>query len=598
MRKRTGPRQPGILGTSDPVRRTRHERRLLRALYAITLVVLVLLLWATFSTFERYNVANQSVRRTNAVLRALENMVSGLKDAQIGMQGYALTHDTVFLQPFRTSQPLVERSMAELDSLRQIGSLSVDLVPVEEMSRQLLRRTQEQFLSERYSAIGLQGPEKEQLLRAQEIMERIRTEHQDLTTALRADRNRYLTTERSLRPGTPLMLVLFAVLAMVATGLLFWRLFRALSQAEKAEMEILRKMDDLNKEVRVREFAERSLKRVLDTSPSAIMAFRSVRDSLGRITDFNCILANRETDRMYAKEGETMVGRSLAGSFPWEEAMNEELINVVENGKALERDLTSQAGAWLRVHAVRLLDGFVITLTDISESRRAQALLAESDRLSLTGGIARTIAHEVRNPLTNLHMALEQMLDDMDPGVQEEMKPYTDILQRNMHRISKLITDLLESSRPKELEKRLCNVQDLLNAAVASVQDRLDLLEMTAEVDVEEGVKPVMADPSVLGVALTNLCINAVEAMEEGKGHLALKAAMHHGKVRICVADNGKGIPESNIQHLFQAFYSGRTGGMGLGLTSARIILNSHSVHMDVESKVGEGTVFILTFPD
>ena len=69
-------------------------------------------------------------------------------------------------------------------------------------------------------------------------------------------------------------------------------------------------------------------------------------------------------------------------------------------------------------------------------------------------------------------------------------------------------------------------------------------------------------------------------------------------QLRISVADNGKGIPEENIQRLFQAFYSGRTGGMGLGLTNARTILNAHGVHMDVKSTVGEGTTFLLTFPE
>ena len=68
--------------------------------------------------------------------------------------------------------------------------------------------------------------------------------------------------------------------------------------------------------------------------------------------------------------------------------------------------------------------------------------------------------------------------------------------------------------------------------------------------------------------------------------------------MRISVKDNGKGIAEEHIQLLFQAFYSGRSGGMGLGLTSARTILNAHGVHMDVKSTVGEGTSFVLSFPE
>ncbi|HQV39555.1 MAG: CHASE3 domain-containing protein [Flavobacteriales bacterium] len=586
----------------DPAKRNLKERRLLRGLYAGTVILLAIFLFATIRTFDRYSSANRSIREGNAVLQELELMVSGLKDAQAGYRGYVLTHDTSFVLPFRIAQPAVEQSIRRLDSLSRAGATSLDLSKIQELSRQMLKGVQEQFLSERTSPIGLQGTELAQMQRSRDLMERVRTEQRQLTAEVERSRDVNLSEERSLKPDTPIMLVVYSILAILATGILFWRLFRALAKAERGETEIQRKVDELNKEVRTREFAERSLKRVLDSSPSSIMAFRSIRDDLGSVVDFEWILANRESVRIYGGREGGLIGNRLLTVMP--ELLGGDLFNVllevVESGMSYESDQqsTQRPDVWIHVHALRLLDGFVVTITDISETRRAQGLLAEGDRLAITGGIARTIAHEVRNPLTNLHMALEQMLDELEPEVQEEIKPYSEILQRNMHRISKLITDLLESSKAKELHKTPCNVEALLNTALASVQDRMDLLEMRADVSVESGVGEVMADPEVIGVALTNLCINAIEAMEEGKGHLFLKAAMHRDKVRVYVTDNGKGIAEENIQRLFQAFYSGRTGGMGLGLTSARTILNAHGVHMDVESTLGEGTTFTLTFPE
>lgn len=585
----------------DPARRNQKERRLLRGLYAATLAVLALSLWATFRTFNRYTTANRNVRDTNAVLHELETMVSALKDAQIGVLGYVITHDTSFVEPFRIAQPTVERSTNRLDSLSRVRATDRDLGPIQELSRQLLKLTQDQFLSERHSEPGVQGAERAQLVRSRVLMDRIRDEQARLGDSLRQSRNRSLYAEQSLQPDTPLMLLVFSVLAILATGLLFWRLFRALAKAEGAEKEIQHKVDALNKEVRTREFAERSLKRVLDSSPSAIMAFRSVRDAKGCVEDFECILSNHESDRLYGPGGEAMVGKRLLAGFPWMRASGlfNAFLEVVESGEPVESNQQSpvRPGVWLHIHALRLLDGFVVTVTDISETRRAQELLAESDRLAITGSIARTIAHEVRNPLTNLNMALEQMQDELGPQAREDLGLYTDILKRNIGRIGKLITDLLESSRPRELDRQPCRVRALLEAAVASVQDRLDLLGMRAEVDVPDGVGEVTADPAMLGVALTNLCVNAIEAMQEGQGLLELKGEMYRGLVRIRVMDNGRGIPEENIQRLFQAFYSGRSGGMGLGLTSARTILNAHGVHMDVESTPGKGTVFVLTFP-
>lgn len=586
----------------DPAKRNLKERRLLRGLYAGTVILLAIFLLATIRTFDRYSSANRSIRESNAVLQELEQMASGLKDAQAGYRGYVLTHDTSFVLPFRLAQPAVEQSIRRLDSLSRAGATSLDLSRIQDLSRQMLKDVQEQFLSERTSPIGLQGGELGQMQHSRDLMERIRNEQRHLVAEVERKRDANLSEERSLKPDTPIMLMVYSILAILATGILFWRLFRALAKAERGEMEIQRKVDELNKEIRTREFAERSLKRVLDSSPSAIMAFRSIRDHLGKVVDFEWILANRESVRIYGGQESGLIGRRLAAEMPrilGSDAFDA-LLEVVESGTPYETDQQSiqRQDVWIHIHALRLLDGFVVTITDISETRRAQALLAEGDRLAITGGIARTIAHEVRNPLTNLHMALEQMLDELEPKVREDVRPYSEILQRNMHRISKLITDLLESSKAKVLNKVPCNVMNLLNTAVASVQDRMDLLEMKARVDVSEDLGQVMADPAMIGVALTNLCINAIEAMAEGEGHMLLTAVMHRGRVRICVIDNGKGIAEENIQRLFQAFYSGRSGGMGLGLTSARTILNAHGVHMDVESALGEGTTFTLTFPE
>lgn len=586
----------------SPANRSSKERRLLRILYAGTVISLVLFLLATIRTFDRYSSANKSIRDSNSVLQELESMASGLKDAQAGYRGYVLTHDTAFVLPFRLAQPAVEQSIHRLDSLSRAGATELDFNKIHELSRQMLKGIQEQFLSERSSPIGLQGRELDQMQHSRDLMERIRTEKARLASTVERSRDSNLSEERSLKPDTPMMLLVYSLLAIFATGLLFWRLFRALAKAERGEKEIQRQVDELNKEVRTREFAERSLKRVLDSSPSAIMAFRSIRDPLGGVVDFEWILANKESERIYCAKQDGLIGKRMLTVLPkvQNSAFFDSMMEVVESGSPYENEQQSvqRPDVWIHVHALRLLDGFVVTITDISETRRAKGLLAEGDRLAITGGIARTIAHEVRNPLTNLHMALEQMLDELDPKVQEEIKPYSEILQRNMHRISKLITDLLESSKAKELHKRSCNVETLLNNALASVQDRMDLLEMRADVSVAKGIGDVMADPEMLGVALTNLCINAIEAMEEGKGHMMLKAVMYRGKVRVCVIDNGKGIAEENIRRLFQAFYSGRTGGMGLGLTSARTILNAHGVHMDVESAVGKGTTFTLTFPE
>lgn len=584
-----------------PVGRTGREHRLLRALYLGALVLLALFLWSTYTTYARYLSASRNIRNSNAVLHELDAMVSGLKDAHIGVHGYLLTRDSTFLRPFRNARPVVEASIGRLDSMDRSEMTGMGLATIRDLGRELLDDLEGLARLGDWAGPVMQGAGAAHLERAGQLMDRLREEHGRLASAIGRERDSNLAAQRNLQPDTPLMLAVFSVLAILATALLFLRLFRALAKAAKAEEEVKRRVEELDREVGTRQFAERSLRRVLDTSPSAIMAFRTIRGPKGEVADFECILSNSESDRIYGQQDGKVVGKRLLATLPWiaQTGAYEALRQVVETGRPHEDSLESlyHPGTWIHVHAVRLLDGFVITISDITEARRARNLLAESDRLAITGGIARTIAHEVRNPLTNLHMALEQMLDELEPAVREEVKPFSDILMRNMNRISKLITDLLESSRPKELDLQPCNVRTLLEEAVASVQDRLDLLEMKAVVEVADAVPGVMADPALMSVALTNLCVNAIEAMEKGRGRLVLKGWAERGRVLASISDNGKGISPENIQRLFQAFFSGHSGGMGLGLTSARSILNAHQVHLDVESAVGEGTTFTLTFP-
>ncbi|MBK9058325.1 MAG: CHASE3 domain-containing protein [Flavobacteriales bacterium] len=191
----------------DPAKRNLKERRLLRGLYAGTVILLAIFLFATIRTFDRYSSANRSIREGNAVLQELELMVSGLKDAQAGYRGYVLTHDTSFVLPFRIAQPAVEQSIRRLDSLSRAGATSLDLSKIQELSRQMLKGVQEQFLSERTSPIGLQGTELAQMQRSRDLMERVRTEQRQLTAEVERSRDVNLSEERSLKPDTPIMLV-------------------------------------------------------------------------------------------------------------------------------------------------------------------------------------------------------------------------------------------------------------------------------------------------------------------------------------------------------------------------------------------------------
>ncbi len=249
----------------------------------------------------------------------------------------------------------------------------------------------------------------------------------------------------------------------------------------------------------------------------------------------------------------------------------------------------------LVVRAVRLLDGLVVTFTDITESKRQAILAQEGERLSVTGRFARLVGHEVRNPLTNIQLALDQLESEGPPLPEQQI--YLDILRRNATRIGQLITEMLHTSRPLEMKLMPGEVNEVLAEAFNRVRDRCDLLGTKITLDLNRAMRKIPMDQDTLTIAFTNLLVNALEAMEEGKGELTIRSSQVKESVQVVIADNGRGMSVKDRDRIFQPFFSGRTGGMGLGLTEARNIFNAHGALLSVESEEGKGTSFRLLFP-
>lgn len=577
----------------------RNEKRMLKVLYTGTLVLLLILLVFIYSTLERYDHANQEIRRHNMALHHLYQELSALKDAEIGCRGFLLTQDPDYLIPYRVADDEVDNHCNMLDSLL-VGPANTTRTNAMRVQAHDLLRVLGDILQRDTSGTLGEADLVGELAQSKRLMDNIRERNAAFVNDLRASRDTHMVEVRTFSWSAPLMLVLYAALAILATGLLFWRSFRSLTKAEKAESELAKKVVQLDREVRTREFAEGSLRQVLDSSPSGIVALRSVRNEDGDIVDLEFLLVNDQAERLTGRGHAELIGRRLLAVMPEDllAGFFTDYVRVVETGRpfVVERHYAPNGtDLWLALHAVRLQDGLVVTFTDITKRMQAEELSQEADRLALTDRIARTLAHEVRNPLTNVHLALEQLQEEMT-AEHDGARPLFDIVERNIKRIGQLITEMLESSRKRELQLKPCRVEDLVRTAMRHVHDRLALKNMRGETTVEPDLPEVLADKDVLNLAITNLAVNAVEAMQPGVGVLRIAAHRVGDDVVIKVQDNGKGIAPENIGRLFEAFYTERAGGMGLGLTAARSIFNGHGVYMDVESELGKGTTFALLF--
>lgn len=271
--------------------------------------------------------------------------------------------------------------------------------------------------------------------------------------------------------------------------------------------------------------------------------------------------------------------------------------------KDFEADLVRKDGKYLTCNISlkkfsdsQRVETYLGFLQDITDRKKAEKNLIMAEKLSLTGKIARTIAHEVRNPLTNLNLALEQLKEEIPQ--ESDGAFYIDILRRNMERIKQLIDDLLSSSKPKDYKLVKKDLRDVVAGAVALIEDRYLLKDMRIEQIYPDDKMVAEIDQDQIQVAFLNLLVNASEAMTPGKGCLKISIESTEDSYQVIFEDNGRGIPKQKIKELFEPFFSdSKKSGTGLGLTAVQNIIQGHQGVIDVDSVPGEGTSFSVTLP-
>jgi signal transduction histidine kinase len=230
---------------------------------------------------------------------------------------------------------------------------------------------------------------------------------------------------------------------------------------------------------------------------------------------------------------------------------------------------------------------------ELSQANKELVRMRSEEKFSATGRIARTIAHEVRNPLTNINLASEQLKADLPSN--ESQAYLFDMIHRNSNRINQLISDLLSSTKFTDLLYEKVPVDQLLDEVLAEASDRIALSNVNVQKKFNAQCT-VTVDKSKIKIAFLNIIINALEAMEEKKdGVLTILTETTNGKCSITISDTGSGMDEDALARLFEPYFTTRKKGNGLGLTNTQNIILNHKGEIIVESEKGKGTAFIIT---
>jgi PAS domain S-box-containing protein len=321
---------------------------------------------------------------------------------------------------------------------------------------------------------------------------------------------------------------------------------------------------------------------------------------------FKFLNVNSAFHELFSFTHSEILGSPVSKLFQKDEHYNdfEKALRAGEKVDELEVSLVTKKGVRKSclINSVSIFDeekqqiNYLGVIRDMTKRKQAEQDIIRAEKLSMTGKIARTIAHEIRNPLTNLSLALDQLKEEL-PDEASDVELYLGIIERNSSRIEKLITDLLNSSKPKELKLHRQSINTLISETLTLVRDRLHLQEINLVEDYAKQDYQLPLDKDQFKIALLNLFINAIEAMVPSKGILQVATQKTNDHLLLSISDNGKGISEDDLRHLFEPFFTGKAEGTGLGLTTVQNIIHSHKGKINVESEIDKGTVFTLQFP-
>jgi signal transduction histidine kinase len=209
------------------------------------------------------------------------------------------------------------------------------------------------------------------------------------------------------------------------------------------------------------------------------------------------------------------------------------------------------------------------------------------------GGFTATLAHEVRNPLDTINLSLQLITPDIED---DDLKMYVDIIKRSTERINNLVNEMIKNHGIDEDPVANQSLHHLLDEVIELANDRIMLKNVTVSKEYDRTDCIVALNRKKMKIALTNIIINAIEAMDPHYGELKLITMSIAGKYVVQIEDNGCGIREKDLKNIFQAHYTNKHAGMGIGLASTYEILTSNNVKVHVESEEGSGTNFFLLF--
>jgi two-component system, NtrC family, sensor kinase len=332
---------------------------------------------------------------------------------------------------------------------------------------------------------------------------------------------------------------------------------------------------------------------------------------LGRRRDIR--LVNQALLALTGRERSDVVGKDFFDLIP--EAERARLLPVFVNalrGKPVsnfELSLPRSDGSHARI-AVNVasilspdgdVEGVIAIGSDRTEVRELERQVIQAEKLATLGQLAAGVVHELNNPLTSISAYGEYLLkksaaEGADPGDREKLRRIVE----GAERILRFTRDLVTYARPSPEKPRLVAIERVVDQAVVFCEHVVAESGASVSKSYAEELPPIYGVEGQLHQVFINLITNACHAMPQGAGRLMVEAApAGEDQIEVSITDNGRGIPEDQVEKIFEPFFStkGEGKGTGLGLSIVRNIVEQHGGALRVESHIGSGTRFSVRLP-
>jgi two-component system sensor histidine kinase HydH len=331
--------------------------------------------------------------------------------------------------------------------------------------------------------------------------------------------------------------------------------------------------------------------------------FESMTDGLISVdNDKKIVTLNRKAAEFLGSEEINLKGLKISTIFDLDiERLLKDKTTVIRD---MEVEIKPPAGGRipLSLSAAPLKDetgremGSVLLLRDLREIRDLQEKVRRSERLASLGRLAAGIAHEIRNPLSSIRGFAQYFMRRLKG--QEEEQGYASIMVKEVDRLNRVITELLDFARPKEPHREPQSLEEIANYSLMLLNSEFSQKKIIIEKFFAPNLPKLEVDRDQISQALLNLFLNSLESMEGGgKIEISLKRIDQPLALEVAVTDTGRGLAKEDLGKVFEPFFSTKRKGSGLGLAIVHQIVTSHGGDIAVNSREGMGTTFRITLP-